>query len=378
MRFRRFLLSSYLSLRKFLLIIPAAVLRFAYARPADGKAPRNILVIRADRIGDLVLTMGAFRSLKKRFPEARLTVAVSPVTRPLADSEPAVDETIALSLGRFLPAARFIKNIRRRNFDIAVDLTCDWRLETAIMTLLSGAPARIGWDSGGGRGLFFTDAVYGDFSSLSVPAANDRALSALGVSPSAEEPPKLNISKDAAYQAAEIFRRNGFADSDIKAAVHPGGHYPSQRWRPDGFAAVIKYLASRRVKICLICSSDEKRLVDRILSPNGERLSSDGIMELCGADLDVLAAVVARCDIFFGNNSGPLHIAAALNVPTVSVAGPTNPKWFPDGNRHKVLRGDLKCSPCSRGECRSHECMKAVSDSEAVAAIAATLDNLDL
>jgi ADP-heptose:LPS heptosyltransferase len=112
-------------------------------------------------------------------------------------------------------------------------------------------------------------------------------------------------------------------------------------------------------KLLFIGNEEERYLVENICSvlPYGAN-----VIKAVNIRPDILCALMRRSRLFIGNNSGPLHIAAALGVPGVSTIGPADPvKWSPLGPGQIVLRSDLKCSPCNRGICKGHECMKDIS-----------------
>jgi ADP-heptose:LPS heptosyltransferase len=98
-------------------------------------------------------------------------------------------------------------------------------------------------------------------------------------------------------------------------------------------------------------------------------MTVDGL-EFIGLPLDKVAALIALLKLFIANNSGPLHIACALNVPTVSTMGPTNPfLWWPQGKNHIVVKKEMDCSPCNKPKCTKHACMRSISPEEMMEAV---------
>ncbi|MGH9749460.1 MAG: glycosyltransferase family 9 protein, partial [Candidatus Polarisedimenticolia bacterium] len=150
-----------------------------------------------------------------------------------------------------------------------------------------------------------------------------------------------------------------------RVAIHPGGHHPSQRWSPEQFADVITCLTERHGAACLVLAGPgEEGLVDRICAATTDALPAGPL------DVRSMAALIGACELFVGCNSGPLHIAGALGVPTVSVMGPTDPVRFaPRGPADRVVRHPLPCSPCDRGRCWHHTCLRGIEPEE-VAALA--------
>jgi heptosyltransferase-2/heptosyltransferase-3 len=157
-----------------------------------------------------------------------------------------------------------------------------------------------------------------------------------------------------------------------RVAVHPGGHFPTQRWAPERFAEVITGLTERTGATCLVLAGPgEESLVERVVAATPDALAV--------GDLSVrgMMALIAACDLFIGGNSGPLHVAGALGVPTISVMGPTDPARFaPRGPADRVVRRKLPCSPCGRGRCWHHTCLRAIDPEEVLAEAEAALRSL--
>ncbi len=137
--------------------------------------------------------------------------------------------------------------------------------------------------------------------------------------------------------------------------------------------AISDYLiTSYGIKVILFGDRDERSLLSRF---NDCAVSKPIILK--DLNLREFISVVNHCNLFLCNNSGPLHIATALNIPTVSTMGPTIPfHWWPRGDNHIVLRKDLDCSPCKKGICETHECMELISTDEFLAAVTSQLKDL--
>jgi ADP-heptose:LPS heptosyltransferase len=157
-----------------------------------------------------------------------------------------------------------------------------------------------------------------------------------------------------------------------RIAVHPGGHYPAQRWPVERFAVVAVALAAKRGgKVVIIGGPGEDELVRTLY-----RYGAEHAVIVPAVDVLTLAAVMSRCDLLLGNNSGPLHLAGAIGLPTVSVMGPTDPaRFWPMGREQTVLRrADVACSPCTRGSCGPHDCLVGIGVSEVIEAAQELMD----
>jgi ADP-heptose:LPS heptosyltransferase len=156
--------------------------------------------------------------------------------------------------------------------------------------------------------------------------------------------------------------------------IHPGGRYPSQRWPLDKFSQLADMLVKKyKAKILIVGGVGEENLVDKI-----QAMMQEKAVKIKGLSLDKLVALIAQMDLLICNNSGPLHIAVSLKIPTVSTMGPTDPEqWLPVGSRNLVVRHDLACSPCDLGFCRRHECMNSITVTEMEKMVSLQLDRIN-
>ena len=366
--------SIYLNFRKYLLRV-LAILIFAKKLPdfGSGQDIQRILFIRIDRIGDLVISTPTLKAVKKAFPASQVIVLASPSNQSLLLNNPYVDQVIVYNQQEGLKEKlRIIKQLREYRFDLAIDPYPDYELKTALIALLSGAKWRIGYSSYG-RQVFFN---------LSGPEiAEDRhlvdltldILKPLGVR-SNDKKPEIFLTEDEKKWARDWLRARGAGKRSI-VGLHPGGYYETQRWLPEKFADVACQLRKNGdYDVILFGGPREKGLVDQITSMiNGE------VMTYVGGNLRRFVALVDSCRMLICNNSGPLHVAVALNIPTISFMGPTNKeRWMPIGDIHKVLRMDnLRCIACNLGYCKikTHDCMSLITSSMVIEGVKNVLDS---
>lgn len=352
MSIKKTILGAYLLLRLPLIILMAAI--FGVKRPPDGIKPKKILLIRLDRLGDLVLTLPVIENLKLHYPDARLTVLVRPYLGDLARLVRQIDEVIVYE--GFIPT---VWKLRPHRFDIAIDMLFDYTLRSAAVAILSGAPRRVGF-SGGFRERLFTDAVSVDAAGRSMVDINLEMMKVLSV------PVKVRSPRLALEGTKKTPRRI--------VVLHPGAHYPSQRWSAARFADVARKIEEAYdVDVIVVGGADEKDLVRGIM----ERLKDIGVKSAL-PDMAGLAYLLARSSLLICNNSGPLHLAAALGVPTISMMGPTDPDlWRPHGRDNIVLRKPLECMPCRHAKCRAHPCMDMITADEVFDKVKEVLDGID-
>ncbi len=367
MKAKHLLKELYLSARGALIKL---LVRSSSAAWSGPKSIRSILVIRIDRIGDVVVSLPAIKALKAIFPNADISVLVSPSNAAMLANVPYIAKVIPyVSFWRSMPRITDMK------FDMAVDLIMDYSIKTAIIASVSGAKVRAGFDIAS-RGRFFNIAV--------TPSREEKRMSEniLDIARSIAElykvrgaadwdpEPHLAVSENAITAAEYIFKANNINRKDIIVSIHPGGYFPSQRWMPEAFAELADRLSDEySARILLIGGPSDGELIKKIIS-----MMKTAPVSVVGRPLDTVAAVIAASKLLIGNNSGLIHIAAALGTPTVSTMGPTVPSlWWPIGDSNTVIRHELACSPCGEASCVRHECMKRISVYEMEAAAVSRL-----
>jgi lipopolysaccharide heptosyltransferase II len=322
---------------------------------------RRILFIRIDRIGDLVLSTPALRAIKDVYPLSELTVLASSANAPVIDPNPHADRILVFHPdGGWKEWFGTIKRLRAGAYDLAVDPYQGYALKTAIITFLSGAKLRIGYESYG-RGIFYNVAVMECKEPHHLVDVVLNALKPIGID-TANRSPEMFITNEEKKLAQDWLEANRLGLKPI-IGVHPGAFYPTQRWPSKYFSELIRSIQiNGEHDVIVFGGPGDTVIVDEILS------GLDHNPQICtGSDLRRFAAILSRCSILICNNSGPLHIASALGIPTISFMGPTVKEiWSPIGHMHRVLRIDtLPCIGCDSGTCRinTHDCMRLLTPS---------------
>ncbi len=335
---------------------------------ASAGEPRTILFLRIDRIGDMVLSLPALRALKSRFPRVKLTVLASPSNQALLRHDPDVDEVLVLDNGRRrrLHLLALLPRLRRRRFSLVLDPLPEEDPIALLLALLCGARRRVGF---GGR---IRSRLY--HTALPPPSSTrhfcDLTCDLIRSFGKFDDPglPRLVLGSEEKDFARRWFAEQGLSGSAV-IGIHPGGYYPSQRWPLEHHAALIRMLkAGSPGRVLLLGGEAEVAWIEEIRRQCGLDLPV-----FISRDLRQTAALIDRCLLFVGNNSGPLHLAAALGRPTVSFRGPTRSgRWSPLGGPHRVLeRSGLSCLGCEKGICprKTHDCLVGVSPAEVFAAV---------
>ncbi len=345
----------------------------------------NILVLRYRFIGDTILTVPFLRNLRRAFPGARIDLMVAPYSSDALRGIPYVDEMIvydpptihADSRGRhrtFLSKARFVADLRARRYDKAYVLKRSF--SSAAIAFLSGARERIGFDTEG-RGFLLTRRV---------PYRHDRheVLNFLDVLradrvPVVDDHLEAWISREEAAAAGAFLAGKGVAEGDRIVAVHPFCANPARAWHEDGFVATANALQERfGVRILLLGGTRDREMAARIAG----RIRPAPVTAVGDTDLRQSMALLSKCALLICNDSGIMHLSAALDLPLIALFGPQSPvKFGPWGKRCRVLYRRFPCSPCRQKffeECDPSPrgkpmCMEAIAADEVIGAAQAAL-----
>jgi ADP-heptose:LPS heptosyltransferase len=353
-----FLKNSYFALRKILL---KCLLRHKAIDWIEAKEVDSILVVRIDKIGDLVVSVPALNALKAVFPRGSITCLLNPATVSLVRLIPGIDKVIVYR--GFFPTLRLVK---QRKFSLAIDFLLDYPLKTALLVSLSTAKIKAGFDLEA-RGQLFNVRL--------TPSTEKKSMSKYlldlvhGLAKLAgkkeedfidSEPVLVLTAQDHSF-AEDYLKERGIADRDFIVGIAPGGRFPSQCWKQDGFAQLADRIVEKyQAKIIIIGAKEEEEGFERIIT-----FMKNKPVVIAGLSLDKLAAIISRMKLLVCNNSGPLHLACALGVATVSTIGPTVAHlWWPQGRDHIVIRRELSCSPCNLSFCYQHDCMKLITVEE--------------
>jgi ADP-heptose:LPS heptosyltransferase len=360
--------SVYLNLREIVLRAAGHCVRQERDAHLQPGSIQRILFIRLDRVGDVVLSTPAIRALKKHFPDAELTVLLRSSTRGLVEHNPFVDRIVTVDHAGELIGA--IRELRARRFDLVVDPYDDWPLESALVAGLSGARVRIGF-AVAGRGAFFTVRLPKPGPGRHMTDVVMDSLKPLGIA-SGDVRTEVFLSEGELASARKWLheRRNG---SLPFIGFHPGASRETQRWPAEYFSELgTLLLREGRRGLILFGGPADRKLVEAM----ARRIGETALTCITG-DVRRFSALLACCQLLVCNNSGPLHVACALGIPTVSFMGPSvKERWSPRGNLHRVLRRDgLPCIGCNRGYCvmKTHDCMRQIGPEEVLGVIRETV-----
>ena len=330
---------------------------------------KKILVMRYRFIGDTVLTVPFLRNLRAAYPGAQIDLMLEPFSGQVIEGCPYVDRIIPFELktihkystgserGRLGAYLHYRNLIRKERYDAVFVLKRS--LSSALLVWAAGVPRRIGFATEGRR-LFLTDPVAYRHDQHEVENFLD-CLRSLAI-PVASTHLELWNTPDQEQKARELFVQAGWKESDLKIIIHAAASLSAKQWPLERFAAVMRSLQDiHGAKFVYTGSKGDSPLYEEI-----ERQGPFKGLNLCGVtSVRENIAVYRSCDLFFGVDSGPMHMAAAAGVPVVALFGPTDErKWGPWGSGHRVVSKYLACHPCKPHKCGDHQCMARISAAE--------------
>lgn len=328
---------------------------------------KSLLIIKLRYIGDVLLSTPLLRALRERFPDARLTMAVNRGTEEVIKWNPDLDEIMVVERDGLIGQVRLLRELRCRRFDTVIDLTDGDR--SAILTRVSGAPVRIGFnEEHRWRGAFYTTIVASPAGSVHRLERDFAALRPLGIESKAS-PLMLQTSAEDEHQAERLLKEVGVMHEDGHIPTplvlfHPGARYWFKSWPFERFSELADRLTNEYGCLVLIGGgAQDVEIVNAICS----RAKSLPIALAGRATLLQFAAVLKRCALFVGNDNGAMHMAAAVGTPVVGLFGPSNPlEWGPRGPKISVIYKGLDCRQCFHPTCvRGEEnCMRRISVDE--------------
>ena len=350
----------------------------AERRPGGGgSAPKRILLMRLERVGDLLMVLESIAMVRALAPQAQIDLVVGSWNLRLARLIPGVDSIETLDVpwmargSRGLSWRALLRHARAwrlREYDLAINFEPDIR--SNFLLTVSGARRRVGFMSGGG-GALLTDPVTPDPRAHIADNAKALVERAFGssvaqgflraeASAKAGSPAALTIPDDARRRAAELIAtpKNGAA----LVGIQPAAGRQIKEWDPIRFAQVGAEIArTRNASVVLVGSTADKPVLEVVRAAWPVDVP---LIELpVETDLVVLAAVLERMSLFITGDTGPMHLAAAVGTPVLAIFGPSLPtRYAPLSERSRIVRIDIHCSPCNLMRQPPERCVGHVPD----------------
>ncbi|MEW6713807.1 MAG: lipopolysaccharide heptosyltransferase I [Nitrospirota bacterium] len=326
----------------------------------------KILIIKPSSLGDIIHALPFLKAVKDRFPDASVDWAVSKNLLGILEDNPLINELIVFdkdswkSIKNIPKTSRDISRLRKtlksRNYDIVVDL--QGLLRSGLISLSTPSPLRVGFADAREGSRFMYNKKVAVNGIIHAVDKNLEIAKAIGATAKKAEFP-LSVDDKSRRKIKELL-------GDVKEyiLILPSARWPSKRWPPEHFAALISKL---KMPCVISGSSADKEICLKIIKNIPETTKQPKIINLCGeTSLKELAALIESAKAIVSNDSGPMHIAAALKKPLVALFGPTDPsKTGPYGcqkNKElKVIMTGISCSPCFKKSCKEPLCMTEIS-----------------
>lgn len=326
----------------------------------------RILIVRLSAIGDVIRTLPAIHLLRRELPRAYLGWAVENAPYSLIQGHPDIDKFFvfpkkqiqqAIKRANFKEAKRLIKDfgaeLKAEKFEIAIDMQNLFK--SGIVTLLSGAKTRIGYGLGReGSKFFLTHTVKPPFKTYQKMPFVDwqmELVRRLGVT----DGDVRFILPDYAVEESTIdqfLKRNNIAPPYFCLA--PGTSWPNKSWTPEGMAALADRLSSYG-KVLIIGSELDRKIADQVL----QLTKTNPIDTIAKFNLRELAVLLRKARLYIGGDTGPMHLAVAVETQVVAWFGPTSPLVHgPYQAGAVILKSDLSCQPCNKRKCDSTRCLR--------------------
>jgi len=332
----------------------------------------NILIVKLSAIGDVIHTLPALNAIRKHYPHAHITWLVEEDAYPLLEGHAALDRILVSKRKRWLKGLKslsamanmkeiyqFIKELRDTKYDLVIDFQA--LLKSGILIGLSKGKTKIGF----GRGMEHMEHSY-LFLNKRVPAVgmdnhailrSMMLLETLGIN-SSEIVFNVPVSNQDRVRAEDLIKRHGVKESGLLVAINPLAKWNTKLWSNRKFGELADTVIDRNGASVVFTGSRADRGATQDIM-DGMKFKA---VNLAGeTDLKTLAALYEKADILISTDTGPMHLAAAVNTPVVALFGPTAPwRTGPFGPDHQIIRAELDCSPCFKRQCSTLDCMEQI------------------
>lgn len=316
----------------------------------------KILIIKPSSFGDIIQANPALTAFRELYPDAQISWLVFDVWADIIDFFPDLNKKIVWKKGGGINEyLRVIREVRKQNFDLVIDL--QGLLRTALIAFLSGARRKLGVPGMKEMSWLLIKEVYPEKRALN---AAYRSLEPLKLISGKTFEPKFNIRVDdvSAAVADGILKKENISLSNKLVAIVPSARGRAKQWPVEYFKKLIS----------LLVSVSKNRRVIILGNKNTFGLYSGmGVMDFSGrTTLKNLAALLKKCSVVIGLDTGPVHLAAAMEVPTIALFGGSDiNETAPVSKNAVIIKKDFKCSPCrGRMSCRDADCLRAISPEE--------------
>ncbi len=338
---------------------------------------KRILAVKLRPLGDAILAGTCFEALREAFPKAWITALIQPPAHELYKVSGWANEVMAYHRGaidrqgffvRFWKNHRLVSALKKRHFDLAIDLSASHRSAQLISW---GKPAyKIGLGLPSLQSFYDLKAKADDELKVAAVELDRRVLNLIGLEtkPHDREGGYWRVPGEAFQYADTFWRAHRFDKNDIVVAVNPFASCESKEWYPAKWASVLKELSANGLKLFFTCAPLERKGLEKI-----ERELGKSLPVYSGRSVLSLMGLYKKSSAVLSVDSGPRHLAAAVGTPTLTVWGPEEvSRWHPYSmEKHPVVMKEVPCRPCGLSVCveKKHECMVALQPEDVLKAL---------
>lgn len=327
---------------------------------------KKILILHNEsiKLGDSILTTPVINSIKETFPHASIDVMVSPDVKPFFENNPMIDKIITSKYYHFKKYLSPLesKKLEKEKFDLVVNLS--FSLSSNILALLSSSKYRVGWDWNGSGFCLTTKVKYPEPEKRTKHEVENYLdiIRSIGIR-SQSNKPRIFTSSNQKKWAKNFLKKNKISTNKILIGVHPGAAFQPRAWPRERFLSVMDMIT--------------KKYDVNFLFFDELRENPRDVLPIKNIPLEKTLPLIESCDLFLCNDSGPMHMAAALNVPVIAIFGPQTPvKFGPIGEDNTIIYKKLPCSPCKQdffNECKPYNnkplCLHLIKTNEVFRAV---------
>lgn len=324
---------------------------------------QNILVVRTDRIGDVVLSLPMIASLRTCFPSARKAMLLRSYTKDIAEGYEGLNAILLYDAeGEEKPFVSMLAEVRRERFDVVVISYPTFRL--ALLMFLARIPVRVGtgyrWYS-----LLFNRKVFEHRRTAEKHELeyNLSLLNSLGCRDQTKPSITLKVPPWAVERAREERRELGIGEDESVVILHPGSGGSARDWSPERFGGLARLLSGRGYRVVVTGTGKEEALMQRVVQSSGGR----ALPIRRELSLQELAGFLQSARLVVANSTGPLHVAAAVGTPVIGLYPPipecSPTRWGPWTEKSAVFVADpQRCPRCRGGRCQGNDCMDQIDE----------------
>lgn len=345
------------------LIASAVVQWLLYSKRLPGDfTPNRILVVKLDHIGDVILSTPVFSNLRKAYPNAELHALCGKWSRVILENHPDVEKVIEYNSPVFCRSEepttlrqtrQLFRQLRKQKYDLLIELRGDWRI--IRFSALRPTPKRLCHASIQIANKF----GFQRFSSEHESYRNLDVLKQVGI-PTPIQRTTFAISAENDQWALSFLKDHQIKQELPIITIHPGSPIDIKRWKSERFAELADWLITQKdAQVLFVGVPDEIQIITQI-----QALMQDESINIAGkTTIPQLASILRKSIMFIGNDSGPMHLAAAIGIPTVGLYGPGDPNRFgPVGKKCVTIHKKHDCPPCHGDICRFRDqgCMAKI------------------